>query len=209
MKIYISYGYTKFYIASGYKKKIIEKYFKNFERNGQEFHQILFKKKCSINILDTGKKTMTGGRLKRVSKYIKKNENFMFTYGDGLSNVNLLKLEKFHLMNKRIVTVTAVRPPARFGELTIKRKIVTKFLEKPQVSKGWINGGFFVLSPEVLSYISDDACIWEQEPLMNLAKEGELMAFEHEGFWQPMDTQRDHQLLNELFDDNKAPWVKW
>ena len=208
MKIYISYGYTKFYIAAGYKKNIIEKYFKNFSKNGKEFQQILFKKKCSINILNTGKKSMTGGRLKRVSKYIRSNENFMFTYGDGLSNVNLSKLEKFHLKNKRIATVTAVRPPARFGELTINRKIVTKFLEKPQVSKGWINGGFFVANKKIFRFIKNDKTILEKEPLERLAKKKSLIAFKHYGFWRCMDTKRDKDFLEKLSKNKKLEWQK-
>ena len=208
MKIYISYGYTKFYIAAGYKKNIIEKYFKNFSKNGKEFQQILFKKKCSINILNTGKKSMTGGRLKRVSKYIRSNENFMFTYGDGLSNVNLSKLEKFHLKNKRIATVTAVRPPARFGELTINRKIVTKFLEKPQVSKGWINGGFFVANKKIFRFFKNDKTILEKEPLERLAKKKSLIAFKHYGFWRCMDTKRDKDFLEKLSKNKKLEWQK-
>ncbi len=208
MKIYISYGYTKFYIAAGYKKNIIEKYFKNFSKNGKEFQQILFKKKCSINILNTGKKSMTGGRLKRVSKYIRSNENFMFTYGDGLSNVNLSKLERFHLKNKRIATVTAVRPPARFGELTINRKIVTKFLEKPQVSKGWINGGFFVANKKIFKFIKNDKTILEKEPLERLAKKKSLIAFKHYGFWRCMDTKRDKDFLEKLSKNKNLEWQK-
>ena len=208
MKIYISYGYTKFYIAAGYKKNIIEKYFKNFSKNEKKFQQILFKKKCSINILNTGKKSMTGGRLKRVSKYIRSNENFMFTYGDGLSNVNLSKLERFHLKNKRIATVTAVRPPARFGELTINRKIVTKFLEKPQVSKGWINGGFFVANKKIFKFIKNDKTILEKEPLERLAKKKSLIAFKHYGFWRCMDTKRDKDFLEKLSKNKNLEWQK-
>ena len=206
IKIYIKYGYRKFYIAAGYKKNIIENYFKNFSKNGKEFEQTLFKKKCLINILNTGKKSMTGGRLKKVSKFIQKDENFMFTYGDGVSNINLLKLEKFHKKNKKIVTVTAVRPPARFGELTINKKIVTKFLEKPQVSQGWINGGFFVANKKIFSFIKNDQTILEKDPLEILAKKKQLLAFKHFGFWRCMDTKRDKDFLEELSKTKKAKW---
>ena len=206
IKIYVKYGYRKFYIAAGYKKNIIENYFKNFSKNGKEFEQTLFKKKCLINILNTGKKSMTGGRLKKVSKFIQKDENFMFTYGDGVSNINLLKLEKFHKKNKKIVTVTAVRPPARFGELTINKKIVTKFLEKPQVSQGWINGGFFVANKKIFSFIKNDQTILEKDPLEILAKKKQLLAFKHFGFWRCMDTKRDKDFLEELSKTKKAKW---
>ncbi len=206
IKIYVKYGYRKFYIAAGYKKNIIENYFKNFSKNGKEFEQTLFKKKCLINILNTGKKSMTGGRLKKVSKFIQKDENFMFTYGDGVSNINLLKLEKFHKKNKKIATVTAVRPPARFGELTINKKTVTKFLEKPQVSQGWINGGFFVANKKIFSFIKNDQTILEKDPLEILAKKKQLLAFKHFGFWRCMDTKRDKDFLEELSKTKKAKW---
>ena len=204
MKIYINYGHTNFYIAGGYKKDIIEKYFRNFKKNGEEFEQILFKKKCYVNILNTGLKSMTGGRLKRVAKYIQKDENFMFTYGDGISNINLLKLEKFHKYNKKIITVTAVRPPARFGELTVKNKIVTKFLEKPQVNFGWINGGFFVANKKIFKFIKNDRSILEKEPLEKLAKIKQLLAFKHYGFWRCIDTKRDKDYLEELIKKKQS-----
>ncbi len=198
MKIYIKYGFTEFIIASGYKKKIIENYFKGFKKNGVEFNQLLFKKKCSINILNTGSHTMTGGRLKRVSKYISNNDNFMFTYGDGISSVNLKSLKKFHEKNKKIVTVTAVRPPARFGELLIKKNQVIKFKEKPQVTDGWINGGFFVASKKIFDFIKNDQTILEKEPLENLTTSKELCAYKHYGFWRCMDTKRDKDYLESV-----------
>ena len=204
MKIYINFGFDNFIIAAGYKKNIIEQYFKNFSKNGEIFDQVLFKKKCFINIVDTGKSSMTGGRLKRIKKFIKKDENFMFTYGDGVSNINLSKLEKFHLKNEKIVTVTAVRPPARFGELTMKGSIVTKFTEKPQVSEGWINGGFFVASEKIFNFIKNDKTILEKEPLEKLAKKKQLSAFKHFGFWRCMDTKRDKDYLEKL--SNKRKW---
>lgn len=203
MKIYIKFGYNNFYIAAGYKKKIIENYFKNFSRNGKIFKQTLFKKKCNINIINTGRNSMTGGRLKRVSKFIKTNEDFMFTYGDGLSNVNLNSLEKFHKKHKKIATVTAVRPPARFGELTISKKVVTKFIEKPQTSEGWINGGFFVANKKIFDFIYNDQTILEKEPLTKLAKKRELIAYKHKGFWRCMDTKRDKDYLETLLKKKK------
>ncbi len=206
MKIYIKFGHRHFYIAAGYKKKVIENYFKNFSKNGKTFQEKLFKKKCYINILNTGKVSMTGGRLKRISKYIEKNENFMFTYGDGLSNVNLSKLAKFHKKNKKIATVTAVRPPARFGELTINKKIVSKFSEKPQVSEGWINGGFFIANKEIFKFIKNDKTILEKEPLETLAKKKQLLAFKHKGFWRCMDTKRDKDFLDTFLKSKKNKW---
>ncbi len=206
IRIYIKFGHREFYIAAGYKKDIIEKYFENFSTNGKKFEEILFKKKCSINILNTGKNSMTGGRLKRVSKYIKKNEDFMLTYGDGLSNVDLLKLEKFHKKNKKIATVTAVRPPARFGELTIRKNVVTKFLEKPQVSEGWINGGFFVFNEKIFNFIKNDKTILEKEPLEKLAKKKNLVAFKHYNFWRCMDTKRDKDFLENLSKNKRNTW---
>jgi len=206
MKIYIKYGYKNFYIAGGYKKEIIENYFKNFLKNGKIFEQTLFGKKCSINILNTGKSSMTGGRLKKVSKFIKKNENFMFTYGDGLSDVNLMELEKFHKKNKKIATITAVRPPARFGELTINKKIVTKFIEKPQVSEGWINGGFFIANEKIFRFIKNDKTILEKQPLEKLSNSKQLLAFKHNGFWRCMDTKRDKDFLEKLSKTRKAKW---
>ena len=149
---------------------------------------------------------MTGGRLKKVSKFIKKNENFMFTYGDGLSDVNLLQLEKFHKRNKKIATITAVRPPARFGELTINKKIVTKFIEKPQVSEGWINGGFFIANEKIFRFIKNDKTILEKQPLEKLSNSKQLLAFKHNGFWRCMDTKRDKDFLEKLSKTRKAKW---
>ena len=206
IKIYLKYGHREFYIAAGYKKKIIEKYFKNFKKNGITFKQKLFNKDCFINIIDTGKNSMTGGRLKRVQSFINDNENFMFTYGDGLSNINLAKLEKFHKKNKKIATVTAVRPPARFGELTISNNVVTKFLEKPQVSEGWINGGFFIANKNIFKFIKSDRTILEKDPLEKLSKKKQLLAFKHKGFWRCMDTKRDKDFLEELVKIKKKRW---
>ena len=169
----------------GYKSKIIENYFKK--------HKI---KNCKINLIDTGLNTMTGGRLKRLQKYLK-DDTFLMTYGDGLSNVNLRNLVKFHKKNKKIMTLTAVRPPARFGAIKIKNNKVKYFKEKSSLDEGWINGGFFVIEPKIFKYIKDDKTYLERSPLEKIAKQGKLTAFKHYGFWQCMDTLRDKKLLEE------------
>ena len=180
---YRKYNLNKFYIAVGYKSKIIKDYFKK-----KKF------KDCKINIIDTGLKTMTGGRLKRLSKYLGK-ETFLMTYGDGVSNVNLKKLIKFHKQKKKIMTLTAVRPPARFGAIKITNNIVKYFKEKSNLDEGWINGGFFVIEPELFKYIKNDKTYLERGPLEKIASQGELVAFKHYGFWQCMDTLRDKEIL--------------
>ena len=185
MKQYAKYGYKDFYIALGYRGKKIRKYFnKNFFE-------------WKINLIETGKNTMTGGRLKRLKKYVGK-ETFMMTYGDGLSNVNLKKLLTFHKKNKKIVTLTAVRPPARFGALKLKGKNVNYFKEKSKMDEGWINGGFFVMEPEFLNFIKSDKTYLEREPLEIMTKKKQLAAFRHEGFWQCMDTKRDKDNLDKI-----------
>ena len=190
MKLYAKYGYKDFYIALGYKGEIIKKFFnkKFFDWN--------------INLVETGENTMTGGRLKRLKKYIG-NETFMMTYGDGLSNVNLKKLLKFHKKNKKLVTLTAVRPPARFGVIKLKGQNVSYFKEKSKLDEGWINGGFFVMEPEFLKFIKNDNTYLEREPLETATKKGQLIAFRHEGFWQCMDTKRDVDRLNEILNSKK------
>jgi len=198
IKHYLKFGFNDFIIATGYKRKIFENYFANFKKNGEPFKTKIFKKKCKITIIDTGLKTLTGGRLKKLSKHLNQNEDFMFTYGDGLSDLNLRKLLKFHKSHKRLITVTAVRPPARFGELIIKNKIVTQFKEKPQVTTGWINGGYFVAKSKFLTLIKGDQTILEKQPLECACKQNELMAFEHFGFWKCMDTKRDRDVMNEI-----------
>ena len=180
---YRKYNLNKFYIAVGYKSKIIKDYFKK-----KKF------KDCKINIIDTGLKTMTGGRLKRLSKYLGK-ETFLMTYGDGVSNVNLKKLIKFHKQKKKIMTLTAVRPPARFGAIKITNNIVKYFKEKSNLDEGWINGGFFVIEPDLFKYIKNDKTYLERGPLEKIASQGELVAFKHYGFWQCMDTLRDKEIL--------------
>ena len=190
MKLYAKYGYKDFYIALGYRGKIIKKFFnkKFFDWN--------------INFIETGKNTMTGGRLKRLKKYIGK-ETFMMTYGDGLSNLNLKKLLKFHKKNKKLVTLTAVRPPARFGVLKLRGQRVSYFKEKSKLDEGWINGGFFVMEPEFLKFIKNDNTYLEREPLEKVTKKRQLAAFRHEGLWQCMDTKRDKDTLDKILKSKK------
>ena len=190
MKHYSKYGYKNFYIAIGYKGHVIKKYFRKkfFDWN--------------INLIETGKNTMTGGRLKRLTKILGK-DRFMMTYGDGLSNVNLNKLLKFHKRNKKQLTLTAVRPPARFGAIKITGSRVNYFKEKSKLDEGWINGGFFVIEPEFLKTIKNDKTYLEREPFENLAKKRQLSAFKHHGFWQCMDTKRDKDILDKLLKKRK------
>ena len=190
MKHYAKYGFKEFYIALGYKGKIIKDYFnKNFFD-------------WEINLIDTGLKTMTGGRLKRLTKFLG-DETFMLTYGDGLSNVNLKKLLKFHNINKKMVSMTAVRPPARFGAIKFKGNKVSYFKEKSKLDEGWINGGFFVMEPKFLKLIKDDKTILEREPLETSSKKGELLAYKHYDFWLCMDTKRDKINLEEIIKNKK------
>ena len=190
MKLYAKYGFKDFYIALGYKGEIIKKFFnkKFFDWN--------------INLIETGRNTMTGGRLKRLKKYIGK-ETFMMTYGDGLSSVNLKKLLKFHKKNKKLVTLTTVRPPARFGVVKLKNHHVSYFKEKSKLDEGWINGGFFVMEPEFLKYIKNDNTYLEREPLETVTKQRQLTAFKHNGFWQCVDTKRDIDKLNKILNVKK------
>ena len=194
MQIYAKYGFKDFYIALGYKGEIIKKFFskKFFDWN--------------INLIETGRTTMTGGRLKRLKKYIG-NETFMMTYGDGLSNINLKKLLKFHKKNKKLVTLTAVRPPARFGVIKLKSQHVSYFKEKSKLDEGWINGGFFVMEPEFLKYIKNDNTYLEREPLERAVSKGELFGYKHNGFWQCMDTKRDRDNLEEIYLKG-ATWLR-
>jgi len=190
IKFYAKYGFRNFYIALGYKGEVIRKFFKKKIPN------------LNINLIDTGKNTMTGGRLKRLEKYIG-NETFMMTYGDGLCNVNLNKLLKFHKKNKKMATVTAVRPPARFGAIKLKGQYVNYFKEKSSLDEGWINGGFFVIEPEFLKLIKNDNTYLEREPLENISKRKQLVAFKHKGFWQCMDTKRDKDKLDMILKSRK------
>ena len=190
MKQYAKYGNKDFLIAVGYKGKIIKDFFKKRIKD------------WNIKVIDTGLKTMTGGRLKRLKKYIR-NETFMMTYGDGVSNINIKKLLNFHKKNKKLVTLTAVRPPARFGALKLKGQIVKYFKEKSKIDEGWINGGFFVIEPEFLKYIKNDKTYLEREPLETVTKKNQLAAFRYKGFWQCMDTKRDKDKLDYILKNKK------
>ncbi len=183
MQHYAKYGFKNFYIALGYKGKVIKKYFKK-----NKFP------KWKINLIDTGQKTMTGGRLKRLEKYLNK-DTFLLTYGDGVSNVNLKKLVAFHKKNKKFLTLTAVRPPARFGAIKLKGNNVSYFKEKSKTDEGWINGGFFVMEPEIFSYLKNDKTYLEREPMEKISKKNKLLAFKHYDFWQCVDTVRDKEIL--------------
>ena len=208
MNHYIKNGFNEFIIAAGYKNKIIKQYFKNYNQSGKKFKEIINKKSCTITIVDTGIKTMTGGRLKRIKNYLEDNASFMFTYGDGISSVNLKKLLNFHKKHKKLITVTAVRPPARFGEIILNKNKVISFKEKPQVTNGWINGGFFVAKKEFLNLIKNDKVILEKKPLEIACKKQELVAFKHEGFWKCMDVKRDRDELQKIYKKNKFVWKK-
>jgi len=188
---YIKYGHREFYIALGYKGHVIKKYFKKKKLN----------KHIKIHLIETGKNTMTGGRIKRLKKFL--DSTFLLTYGDGLSNINLKKLVEFHKKNKKLVTLTAVRPPARFGVIKIKGKNVKYFREKNALDAGWINGGFFVMEPKFLNFIKNDKTFLEQEPFKIVTKKNELLAFKHQGFWQCMDTLRDKKILEDKIKDKK------
>ena len=218
MKIYSSYGINEFIVCLGYKGYVIKEYFTNYflhmsditidiKHNKLEVHQ-KGAEPWRVTLIDTGEDTQTGGRLKRVASYLE-NEDFCFTYGDGLANINIAELIAFHKSNKLKATMTAVQPPGRFGALVLRDRLITSFQEKPKGDGGWINGGFFVLSPDVIDYIGDDTSVWEREPLEGLASDGQLAAFFHEGFWQPMDTLRDKGQLEELWASGTPPWKSW
>tara|TARA_B100000767_G_C19714913_1_gene514500 strand:+ start:231 stop:998 length:768 start_codon:yes stop_codon:yes gene_type:complete len=218
MKIYSYYGFSDFILALGYKSEVIKNYFLNFSQINSDFEvdlktqQIKYlknnKEKWTIKLVDTGLETQTGGRLKKISHLIK-NERFMLTYGDGLADININKLLKFHKQHGKIGTITTVHPNARFGELNLKGNIVTQFEEKPQTNQSWINGGFFIFEPEFLKLIKSSSTILEREPLEKLSKQKQLMAFKHKDFWQCMDTKRDRDLLERLWNEKKTPWKCW
>jgi glucose-1-phosphate cytidylyltransferase len=218
MQIYARHGYKDFLVACGYKGEVIKEYFHNFFVRTSDYFVDLRNGSLDvvnpngidwqIGVIDTGLDTMTGGRILRLKKWINQTP-FMITYGDGLGNVDVRALVDFHRSHGKLATVTAVHPPARFGELVLKEDMVCKFSEKPQTGAGWINGGFFVFEPEVFGYLSGDQSILEREPLERLASDGQLVAFRHEGFWHPMDTIRDKQLLESLWAGGSAPWKIW
>jgi len=218
MKIYSAHGLNDFIICLGYKGYMIKEYFANYYLHASDVTFDLVNNKMEIHqnstepwrvtLIDTGDDTMTGGRLKKVQAYLGK-EDFCFTYGDGVSNVDVRKLIAFHKERGTLATLTAVQPPGRFGALNMEQHKIVRFEEKPLGDSGWINGGFFVLSPRALDYIEGDETVWERGPMERLAKDGNLSAFVHRGFWQPMDTLRDKNLLEELWQSGKAPWKIW
>ncbi|ETT07717.1 glucose-1-phosphate cytidylyltransferase [Providencia alcalifaciens] len=219
LKQYSAHGINDFIICCGYKGYIIKEYFANYflhmsdvtfdmKNNLMEVHRKRAEP-WTVTLVDTGENSMTGGRLKRVADYLKDEEAFCFTYGDGVANIDISKSIEFHKQHGKKATLTATFPPGRFGALDIKNSQVNSFKEKPKGDGAMINGGFFVLSPQVLNYIDGDSCVWEQSPLNQLALDGELMAYEHQGFWQPMDTLRDKIYLEELWQSGKAPWKIW
>lgn len=218
MKTYSAHGIHEFVICLGYKGYMIKEYFANYflhmsdvtfdlRENRMEVHH-RHAEPWRVTLVDTGEATMTGGRLKRVREYVG-DESFCFTYGDGLSDVKVPELIAFHQRQGKLATITAVQPPGRFGALDLEQNLITGFREKPQGDGGWINGGFFVLEPKALDAIEGDHTVWEREPLERLARDGQLAAFRHLGFWQPMDTLRDKLLLESLWDSGKAPWKVW
>jgi len=219
MKTYSHYGINDFIVCCGYKGYVIKEYFKNYFLHQSDVtfkmtdnKMIVHKERAepwTVTLIDTGDNSMTGGRLKRVLPFIKDEEAFCFTYGDGVADINIKDLIDFHKSHGKQATLTATYPPGRFGALNIEENQVKKFEEKPRGDGALINGGFFVLSPKVIERIVGDSTIWEQKPLKGLAEDGELMSFKHEGFWQPMDTLRDKIYLEELLEKNKAPWKKW
>ena len=220
MKIYSSHGINDFVICCGYKGHIIKEYFKNYfiymsdvtfsMKNDEVKIHNNNAETWNVTLVDTGEKTMTGGRIKKIYNYVKGEDAFCMTYGDGIGNINISKLISFHKKHGRKATLTATRPSGRYGALTLgKNDIVSSFKEKPENAGNWINGGFFVLNPSVIDLIEGDETIWEQEPLLKLAKDRQLMAFKHNNFWMPMDTLREKIYLNELWDSGKASWKIW
>ena len=218
MKLYSYYGFNDFIILLGYKGYYIKEYFANYYlhqsditfdmKNGQmEVHNNT-SEPWKVTLIDTGLNSMTGGRIKRASKYIN-NERFMLTYGDGVSDVNIKNLLDFHIQNNSKLTMTAIQPAGRFGALDLDANKITDFVEKPAGDGNWINGGFMVCEPEVLNYIEDDSTVFEQEPLKKMASQNVTNAFKHYGFWQCMDTLRDKFLLNQMWEENRAPWKLW
>jgi len=218
MKIYSTHGINEFVVCCGYKGYVIKEYFANYflhmsdvtfdmQDNRMEVHQ-RNAESWRVTLVDTGEETMTGGRIKRIADYVG-GEDFCCTYGDGIGDVNITALIQFHKQHGKLATLTATQPPGRFGALNLDGSNVIGFQEKPQGDGNWVNGGFFVLSPQIFDYIKDDHTIWEREPMEQLAKKGQMAAFFHSGFWQPMDTLRDKIHLEELWASGKAPWKTW
>lgn len=219
MKIYSSFDINEFIICCGYKGEVIKEYFANYYLHKSDVTFDMTSNKMEVHdgksepwkvtLVDTGEETLTGGRIKRIAKYVKDEEFFCLTYGDGLANININKLVEFHRKQNTLATLTATYPPGRFGSLVMNGSKVEKFMEKPSGDGAIVNGGFFVLSPKIINYIKNDFTIWEKEPMERLAIEGNLSAFKFDGFWQPMDTLRDKMLLEELWNSNAAPWKSW
>ena len=218
MRIYAHYGFKDFVIALGYKGEVIKKYMVDYcklssdltvnMRNGDVHFHGNNQLDWQVELIDTGLHTLTGGRIKRLQPYMN-NETFMLTWGDGVSDINIQDLIAFHKAHGKLATLTAVRPPARYGHLEIDGSVISEFSEKPQTGEGWINGAFFVLEPGVFDYIDGDTTQWEKEPLENLARDGQLMAYKHNSFWQCMDTLREKYLLENLWSSGNAPWKMW
>lgn len=217
MKNYSHYGINEFLICCGYKAELVKEYFANFGLYSSDItvdiksKKIVFHKKkledWKITLIDTGVETQTGGRIRRVKKYLK--DTFCLTYGDGLSDVNIGKTIEFHKKNNKLATITTVQPAGRFGAVNIKNNLVNKFVEKPIGDDGWINAGFFVLNKKVIDFIKDDNSVWEKNPLINLSKKKQLVAYKHKSFWHPMDTLRDKEHLEKLWNSKRCPWKIW
>ena len=215
MSTYAKFGYHDFYIALGYKSEVIKDYFLNFKNHNANLMINLKKGEIkyhntndidwNVTLIETGKDSMTGGRVKRMQEYLS-SEPFFLTYGDGVSDIDIKKLYQFHRSHNKICTVTAVHPNARFGEIEIENESVINFKEKPQTTQGWINGGYFVMDPKIFDYLIDDSTILEKDPLEKLSKNRELMAYKHQGFWQCIDTKRDREVLQNLWETKNAPW---
>ena len=221
MKYYASFGHRDFILCLGYKSDVIKDFFLNYEAHTKDFtielgregvlnfHTNHEESDWRVTLADTGLQSMTGARIKRIQKYVG-DDDFMLTYGDGVGNINLNGLQMFHQEHGRVLTVTGVRPPGRFGELVHMDGVITEFNEKPQATGGRISGGFFVATPKIFDYLDDDeGLVFEQDPMRKLVDHKQLMVFEHNGFWQPMDTSREYQLLNSLYETGEAPWVNW
>ncbi len=219
LKFYSSYGFNDFIICLGYKGQFIKNYFLNYLYNSNDLKIDIENKTTNIlsnncepwkiSLIDTGIDSMTGGRIKRIKKYIEKDSNFLLTYGDGLSDVNLVNLIKQHTLTKSIITLTAIQPEGRYGALTLNNSKVKKFGEKLDSKSSWVNGGYFVVNKKIFSYLKNDTTIFEKQPLESLAKIGKLSAYKHSGFWQSMDTLRDKKKLTKIWNSGKAPWKKW
>ena len=219
MNIYSCYGIDEFIVALGYKGEVIKEYFLNFYALNNDITLDLAtggttvhhgrQPRWKVHLVDTGSATQTGGRVRRLARWLGEDKKFMMTYGDGVADVDVRALLRFHESHGKLATVTTVRPPARFGGIVFEGQRVAEFTEKPQTGEGWINGGFFVLDRRVIDYVDGDETLWERDPMERLAADGQLMAFRHEGFWQPMDTQRERKLLEDLWAGGRAPWKLW